>query len=97
MNSPDDHIELIQALMDSLRFERDMRTDAIAHSIKCLRCTCLMLAALLLAENDINKFESLEAIHAQVNDLKLWMEEQLRQEMENKSNPIEGEKTQILH
>lgn len=48
-----------------------------------------MIDALLLREDDIQKLYNLEAVQTHVNDIQLWLEEQLQREAERE--PITNE------
>jgi hypothetical protein len=85
------HADVVQALADALRSEREFRVQNLLHAIKSLRGTTLMIEALLFMENDSQKFYNLEAVQTHVNDIQLWLEEQLQSEAERE--PITNKET----
>lgn len=89
--------DALQSLVDTLNFERDTRTTNLAHTIKLLRGTVLMLEALLQREHDDLQFANLDAIRTQVQSILLWQQEHLDNEVERQADPSEKGEDKTIH
>lgn len=89
--------DVVQALVEAVRSEREIRIHSLSHTIKLLRGAALMVDALMLRENDDQNFYKLEAVHTQVNDLQLWLEGQLQQEAERQPITPEEADEKTIH
>jgi hypothetical protein len=88
--------DLLQALIDTLRNEREQRANSLAHTVKSIRGTSLMVECLLLRENDSEAFDNLQAVHTHLLDLRLWLEEQLKHETDKSQIGMEV-KNKTIH
>ena len=93
MSAPD----IIQSLVDTLVYERDIRVKNLAHTIKSLRGTVLMLQAMLVKESDEQTYYGLEATQTHVSDILLWLQDILAQEVEKQTGHIKEGEDRTIH
>lgn len=77
-----DQHDVVQALVDTLKEEREERALNIAHMIKHLRANKLMLHTLIAHSTPGSGLaQDLEAVFTHIDDIMLWSEQLLNNEV----------------